>query len=73
MVRNGPTFYVCALKGRITSHLLVTRPSKSAALETFVLRKAEESTLIALLVRGLTVITRFLIPSDRPSASFKQP
>ncbi|KAG9055988.1 Phosphatidylinositol 4-kinase pik1alpha (PI4-kinase)(PtdIns-4-kinase) [Serendipita sp. 407] len=31
------------------SHLLVTRPSKSTALEVFVLRKAEESTLLALL------------------------
>ena len=73
MVRDGPMFYVCTLKGRIISHLLVTRPSKSAALETFVLRKAEESTLIAILVRGLKVIKRFLMPSDRPSASSKQP
>ncbi|CCA66930.1 related to PIK1-phosphatidylinositol 4-kinase [Serendipita indica DSM 11827] len=30
-------------------HLLVTRPSQSAALETFVLRKAQESTVLALL------------------------
>lgn len=33
-----------------SSHLLVTRPSASTALESLVLKKAEESTLIALLV-----------------------
>ncbi|KZT59008.1 kinase-like protein [Calocera cornea HHB12733] len=33
----------------LVCHLLVTRPSKSAALECFVLERAEESTHIALL------------------------
>ncbi|PVF98922.1 kinase-like protein [Serendipita vermifera] len=36
-------------KWMLVCNLLVTRPSKSTALEVFVLRKAEESTLLALL------------------------
>lgn len=33
------------------SHLLITRPSQSSALETFVVERAEESTHSAMLVR----------------------
>ena len=32
-------------------HLLVSRPTDSAALETFILQRCEESTHVALLVR----------------------
>lgn len=35
------------------SHLLVTRPSKSVALECFVVERAEQSTHIAMLVRSV--------------------
>lgn len=40
------------------SHLLVTRPSKSCALETFVVERAEQSTHSALLVRDALEIIR---------------
>jgi len=40
------------------SHLLVTTPSsKSSALESFVLAKAQQSTHLALLVRSSTSVT----------------
>lgn len=36
-----------------TSHLLITRPTESNALESFVLQRAEESPHAAMLVRYL--------------------
>jgi hypothetical protein len=37
------------------SHLLVTRPSKSRALECFVVEVAQKSTHIAMIVRTYTI------------------
>lgn len=37
----------------VNSHLLITRPTKSRALECFVVEVAQRSTHIALIVRNL--------------------
>ena len=39
----------------LVSHLLVTRPSKSRALECFVVEIAQSSTHIAMMVRFITL------------------
>jgi hypothetical protein len=59
-----------------TSHLLVTHPTKSRALESFVVDIAKRSTHIALIVRQITPLPHLslltasvdlMVPSGRPT------
>lgn len=49
-------FWGWNLTSNLSSHLLITKPSKSVALETFVLERAELSTHVAMLVRLIQII-----------------